>query len=43
MHSPSQSLWSSDGQEVHSVTLDFLFIGIRTITVLLVLWAIDEH
>lgn len=34
MHSPSQSLWSSDGEEVHSVTLDFLFIGIRTITVL---------
>lgn len=34
MHSPSQSMWSSDGEEVHSVTLDFLFIGIRTITVL---------
>lgn len=34
MHSLSQSLWSSDGEEVHSVTLDFLFIGIRTITVL---------
>lgn len=34
MHSPSQSLWSSDRKEVHSVTLDFLFIGIRTITVL---------
>lgn len=47
MHSPSQSLWSSDGEEVHSVTLEFfffsfrlvLFIGIRTITVLLVLRA----
>lgn len=25
MHSPSQSLWSSDGEEVHSVTLDFYF------------------
>lgn len=34
MHSPSQSLWSSDGEEVHTVTLDFLFIGIRTIAVL---------
>ena len=34
MHSPSQSLWSSDREEVHSVTLEFLFIGIRTITVL---------
>lgn len=34
MHSTSQSLWSSDGEEVHSVTLDFLFIGIITITVL---------
>lgn len=47
MHSPSQSLWSSDGEEVHSVTLGFffffvrllLFIGIRTITVLLMLRA----
>lgn len=45
MHSPSQSLWSSDGEEVHSVTLEFFFvrlllsIGIRTITVLLVLRA----
>lgn len=46
MHSPSQSLWSSDGEEVHSVTLEnffsrlLLFIGIgRTITVLLVLRA----
>lgn len=34
MHSPSQSLWYSDGEEVHSVTLDFLFIELRTITVL---------
>lgn len=34
MHSPSQSPWSSDGEEVHSVTLGFLLIGIRTITVL---------
>lgn len=25
MHSPSQSLWSCDGEEVHSVTLEFLF------------------
>lgn len=32
MHSPSQSLWSSDGEEVHSVTLGFLFLGRRTIT-----------
>lgn len=34
MHSPSQSLWSSDGEEVHSVTLGFLFLGARTITAL---------
>lgn len=34
MHSYSLSLWSSDREEVHSVTLGFLFIGIRTITVL---------
>lgn len=34
MHSPSQSLWSSDGEEVHSVTLGFLFLGTWTITAL---------
>lgn len=46
MHSPSQSLRSSDGKEVHSVTLEIfffscllLFIRIRTITVHLMLRA----
>lgn len=39
MHSPSQSLWSSDGEEVHSVTLDFSLYWNKNHYCSLVLWA----